>query len=68
MVDYNGLENRRTERYRGFESLSLRQKESNDNVRFLFLVPKNQCIVFYLADLLHFSTIAYLFCCYYNLT
>ena len=23
-VDYNGLENRRTERYRGFESLSLR--------------------------------------------
>ena len=24
MVDYNGLENRRTERYRGFESLSLR--------------------------------------------
>ena len=26
VVDYNGLENRRTERYRGFESLSLRQK------------------------------------------
>ena len=25
-VDYNGLENRRTERYRGFESLSLRYK------------------------------------------
>ena len=25
VVDYNGLENRRTERYRGFESLSLRQ-------------------------------------------
>ncbi len=25
MVDYNGLENRRTERYRGFESLSLRK-------------------------------------------
>ena len=24
VVDYNGLENRRTERYRGFESLSLR--------------------------------------------
>ena len=28
VVDYNGLENRRTERYRGFESLSLRQKVS----------------------------------------
>ena len=26
VVDYNGLENRRTERYRGFESLSLRQE------------------------------------------
>ena len=26
VVDYNGLENRRTERYRGFESLSLRKK------------------------------------------
>ena len=25
VVDYNGLENRRTERCRGFESLSLRQ-------------------------------------------
>lgn len=26
VVDYNGLENRRTERYRGFESLSLRKQ------------------------------------------
>ncbi len=26
VVDYSGLENRRTERYRGFESLSLRNK------------------------------------------
>ena len=26
VVDYSGLENRRTERYRGFESLSLRKK------------------------------------------
>ena len=26
MVDYNGLENRRAERHRGFESLSLRNK------------------------------------------
>ena len=29
MVDYNGLENRRTERCRGFESLSLRQAMLN---------------------------------------
>ena len=29
MVDYSSLENYRTERYRGFESLSLR-KEFND--------------------------------------
>ncbi len=28
MVDYNGLENRRTERYRGFESLSLRERRT----------------------------------------
>ena len=26
VVDYSGLENRRTERYRGFESLSLRKQ------------------------------------------
>ena len=26
MVDYSGLENRRAERHRGFESLSLRNK------------------------------------------
>ena len=26
MVDYNGLENRRAERHRGFESLSLRKE------------------------------------------
>ena len=29
MVDCTGLENRRTERYRGFESLSLRKKQEN---------------------------------------
>ena len=28
MVDYNGLENRRAERHRGFESLSLRKKSN----------------------------------------
>lgn len=33
VVDYNGLENRRTERYRGFESLSLRWKYSETRVR-----------------------------------
>ena len=33
MVDYNGLENRRTERYRGFESLSLRFRYSEMNIR-----------------------------------
>ena len=37
MVDYSSLENYRTERYRGFESLSLR-KEFNELVRWtLFL-------------------------------
>ena len=30
VVDYNGLENRRTERYRGFESLSLRKSQRNE--------------------------------------
>ena len=30
MVDYNGLENRRAERHRGFESLSLRNKEASE--------------------------------------
>ena len=29
VVDCTGLENRRTERYRGFESLSLRKKRFN---------------------------------------
>ena len=30
VVDYNGLENRRAERHRGFESLSLRQSQRNE--------------------------------------
>ena len=46
MVDYSSLENCRTERYRGFESLSLRKKESNDNVRFLFLCLKINVLYF----------------------
>lgn len=33
VVDYSGLENRRTERYRGFESLSLRRKYSGEDFR-----------------------------------
>lgn len=33
VVDYNGLENRRTERYRGFESPSLRFRYSEMNIR-----------------------------------
>ena len=42
VVDYSGLENRRTERYRGFESLSLRnelklkEKRKPNGFRFLF--------------------------------
>ena len=42
VVDYSGLENRRTERYRGFESLSLRnelklkEKRKPTGFRFLF--------------------------------
>ncbi len=37
VVDYNGLENRRTERYRGFESLSLRN--DTENQYFTGLLP-----------------------------
>ena len=38
VVDYNGLENRRAERHRGFESLSLRslKKKPAENQRVLF--------------------------------
>ena len=34
VVDYNGLENRRTERYRGFESLSLRFTQANESLSY----------------------------------
>ena len=42
MVDYSGLENRRAERHRGFESLSLRNKGVNQQVmRFApFITPQ----------------------------
>ena len=39
VVDRGGLENRCTERYRGFESLSLRQKVVNQRFATFFLVP-----------------------------
>ena len=38
MVDYNGLENRRTERYRGFESLSLRKSLLKETSEGFFLL------------------------------
>ena len=37
VVDCTGLENRRTERYRGFESLPLRKKSGNNENCFLIL-------------------------------
>ena len=40
VVECTGLENQRTERYRGFESLSLRQKQLKTSVlRWFFLHP-----------------------------
>ena len=38
VVDRGGLENRCTERYRGFESLSLRDKREYDYSLFYFLI------------------------------
>ena len=37
MVDYSGLENRRAERHRGFESLSLRNQKELSNFAKLLL-------------------------------
>ena len=48
MVDYNGLENRRTERYRGFESLSLRKsllKEISEGFFHLYIRINNLSIL-----------------------
>ena len=54
MVDYSSLENYRTERYRGFESLSLRnlkRKKFVLNFFFLFYIlnrqkfPKTLCLI-----------------------
>ena len=46
MVDYSSLENCRTERYRGFESLSLRKVLQDDFkmvVRKAFKISVNRC-------------------------
>ena len=49
MVDCTGLENRRTERYRGFESLPLRQSQRNElqkqQVTLIFCLMVRQKIV-----------------------
>ena len=53
VVDYSSLENYRTERYRGFESLSLRnlKKEVRFELLFLFYIlnrqkyPKALCLI-----------------------
>ena len=37
VVDCTGLENRRTERYRGFESLSLRKKKEAERLPFFYI-------------------------------
>ena len=42
VVDYSGLENRRTERYRGFESLSLRRIQQRIKLVLCFFVLTNQ--------------------------
>ena len=42
VVDYNGLENRRTERYRGFESLSLRKIPLQSAGFFISKTEENQ--------------------------
>ena len=46
VVDYNGLENRRAERHRGFESLSLRHLMKREPYGFPFFVPGNQLLAF----------------------
>ena len=49
MVDYSSLENYRTERYRGFESLSLRKIKGTDitDVSPFFLVDVGTHLEFY---------------------
>ena len=48
MVDYNGLENRRAERHRGFESLSLRKQKTSSILLGVFLfVYANRVLTFF---------------------
>ena len=44
MVDCTGLENRRTERYRGFESLPLRKKLGNKRLFPNFLLYRGSLL------------------------
>ena len=44
MVDYNGLENRRAERHRGFESLSLRKQEASEFSDAFFVAVANRVL------------------------
>ena len=58
MVDYSSLENYRTERYRGFESLSLRKKEQSARVAlFAYVISYKGKLSFlkcpFANDLLH---------------
>ena len=46
VVDYSSLENYRTERYRGVESLSLRHLMKREPYGFPFFVPENQLFAF----------------------
>ena len=55
VVDYNGLENRRAERHRGFESLSLRNKHWKSmaykvNTRFYTQECKVGCFYIHLRN------------------
>ena len=47
VVDCTGLENRRTERYRGFESLSLRKKKKQTETQIYLKV----CLLFLFASM-----------------
>ena len=47
VVDYSGLENRRAERHRGFESLPFRRERATKVARFSFLCINDFGIYFY---------------------
>ena len=65
MVDYSSLENYRTERYRGFESLSLRTKRCNraefQQIASLFFIVVHD---FLLYTILNYFNIIYPFTLY----